>query len=169
MRLPAASTACGRVASPLAEEPPCSCKLPFLNPGLRGQLCLSGDLAADRRAAAVHACQQHGAVASVCFPWQRQGPRQDPSPSARQLFCRSCGCSFLAGLENNEFSIKPPSPSSVPGGTWLQLHCAAIQDRKQKPARPKGSTGGIRGDKKQLNTLAFGQDLGVVTPCPTAH
>lgn len=102
---------------------------------------------------------------------QEQSCGAEPSPGERQLFCRSCRCSFLTRLENNKFSIKPSifqqALSSVPGGIRLQLHCAVTQGRKQKTARPKGSAGGIQGDRKQLNSLEFAQALGVVTPSPT--
>lgn len=58
----------------------------------------------------------------------------------------------------------PAALTPCPGGSGSS--CTGIQDRKQKPARPKGSAGGIQGDRKQLNSLEFVQVLGAVTPSP---
>lgn len=103
--------------------------------------------------------------------WEEQSCKAEPSPGERQRLCRSCRCTLLAGPAHNEFAIKAAAPSrlSAPclGGIRLQLRCAVIQDRKAKPARPKGSAGGIQGDRKQLNSLEFVQVLGLVTPFPT--
>lgn len=72
------------------------------------------------------------------FHGKGRAPGRTPSPAVRQLFCRSCGCSFLAGLENNEFSIKPPSPSSVPGGNVAPAALRCDSGQEAEASTPKG-------------------------------